>query len=531
MKGQVLVENSKKQKKRIENIILGAVLAIIVIIGAGVGSYVYFNGGSKGDDFNHYLEIANQYVEKANYQEAIKNYWVAIEKNHTNERVYISLGSVYEAIDEPVNAINVYNLGYTRTRSTKLANLANSLSVIVYSGEDNGTIKDVVDSISVIEFNSSFLNRIRNFSYNDFVNNYGEPKIDNSNHKCTVSFNNGNITAYYYSTEQYGTAVDTATNTPKANFRPNEISLSRLSYIFTNMSDTMPFSELQKCNLSELQKYFDKELNKNVVSFNFEDCKVLIESDSEGNIGVFAWNRIYPNLSVVKEEEKTEKKFNVEGMVTNAVTGSAVENARVEIYNTEDMYTPVAEYETGFEGTYTLEEIPEGEYEIKVFAEGFIEEQYNINVNEWERITGINIPLSPELKAGEIRIVLTWNDSPRDLDSYLDGVSSNGSDVHISFMNKDVIDPQGNTIAVLDLDDTNGNGPETTTIYDIGGKYTFTVRDFTHSGTMAAMGATVKLYMGDSAPMTFEVPADVVDAWEVFSIDNGVVDVINSPTY
>ena len=48
---------------------------------------------------------------------------------------------------------------------------------------------------------------------------------------------------------------------------------------------------------------------------------------------------------------------------------------------------------------------------------------------------------------------------------------------------------------------------------------------------MATMGATVKVYVGDGAPMIFEVPNDVVDGWEVFRVVNGEIETINSAVY
>ncbi len=530
MKEQVYIQNSKKQKKRTETIILCAVLAIIVIIGAGIGAFVLFEGGSKGDDFDYYLETANQYVETKNYQEAIKNYWFAIEKNQTNEGVYASLGAVYEVIDKPVDAIDVYTLGYTRTNSSRLAQLANSLNVVIY-GSDELIIKDTPELMSAVSLNTPFLNKMRSATFSDLVNIYGEPSVDKVSSKYCVSFNNGSITVYYYNTALYGTSVDVATNTPKSGYRPNEISLSRLSYIFTDMAEIMTYEQLTKQNLTGLSKYFDKELNKDVVSFTYEDCKIVIECNEEGNIEMTAWNRIYPDLSVVKEEQREAEKFAIDGIIISAVTGEPVEQARITVYNAEDVHTPVSDFVTGANGDYSFEELEEGEYIINVSAEGYIEENFEIDVNSWENNSGREIPISPELKAGEIRIVLTWNDTPRDLDSYLEGVSSTGSNVYVSYRNKSVTDHEGKEIAVLDLDDTDGNGPETTTIYDVGGDYTFTVRDYNHTGTMATMGATVKVYVGDGAPMIFEVPNDVVDGWEVFRVVNGEIETINSAVY
>ena len=83
-------------------------------------------------------------------------------------------------------------------------------------------------------------------------------------------------------------------------------------------------------------------------------------------------------------------------------------------------------------------------------------------------------------------------------------------------------------IATLDIDKTDGRGPETTTIYDTNGEYEFVVNDFNRTGQLGVMGATVKIYTGtDSSPIIVEVPSDVQNIWEVCTIKNGQVEVTN----
>ena len=56
-------------------------------------------------------------------------------------------------------------------------------------------------------------------------------------------------------------------------------------------------------------------------------------------------------------------------------------------------------------------------------------------------------------------------------------------------------------LAELDVDDTNGYGPETITLNDLNGVYTYSVVDYRTTGTLQQYGATVKVYLpGKSAP-------------------------------
>lgn len=84
-------------------------------------------------------------------------------------------------------------------------------------------------------------------------------------------------------------------------------------------------------------------------------------------------------------------------------------------------------------------------------------------------------------------------------------------------------------IAELDLDDTDGYGPETMTIYDLNGVYEFQVADFRRTRTMKEYGATVKVYLPNKEPVTITIDpsADVKDIWIVCEIDHGELNIIN----
>ena len=141
-------------------------------------------------------------------------------------------------------------------------------------------------------------------------------------------------------------------------------------------------------------------------------------------------------------------------------------------------------------------------------------------------LTGQNLTMSNTLGAGEIRIVLEWGANPMDLDSHL-----NTSQGEVSFMNMSI-----SGVASLDVDDTNGNGPETITIETSAEQYTYYVKDYTNSNdsssnALAGSGATVKVYLpGESSPRIFYVPSGSGTVWEVFRINNGSIEEINRIT-
>jgi adhesin/invasin len=111
--------------------------------------------------------------------------------------------------------------------------------------------------------------------------------------------------------------------------------------------------------------------------------------------------------------------------------------------------------------------------------------------------------LSPKLAAGSMRIVLTWDASPKDMDSYL--LTPSGCTV--SYQKRECADDGQR--AVLDLDNTHGNGPETTTIHKAKkGKYTFCVKQYSRHGSMSSSGATVRVFLPSGRTMVKRIGTD-----------------------
>jgi len=133
----------------------------------------------------------------------------------------------------------------------------------------------------------------------------------------------------------------------------------------------------------------------------------------------------------------------------------------------------------------------------------------------------ITVALSPQLAAGEMRVVLTWGETPRDLDSHLTGPGSTGSRFHVSWLNTD---PSG-AGANLDVDDITSYGPETVTITQrYAGTYKYYVHDYTNrsstsSSAMAQSGAKVEVYSGAGLVATYTVPSQAGTLWYVFSMN------------
>lgn len=170
---------------------------------------------------------------------------------------------------------------------------------------------------------------------------------------------------------------------------------------------------------------------------------------------------------------------------------------------------------------YCSASLEPGMYTVEANRDGYLQEYRNVffGLDDGEEVP---ILLTPKLGKDEMRIVLTWNDCPADEDSHLFTPSQG----HACYYEKDI--PGAN----LDVDDTDGYGPETVTITELEqGVYKYYVADFTHcarnqvkSRELSESDATVRVYTYRGLEKTFHVPKNQKGViWEVFSIRNGEI--------
>jgi hypothetical protein len=169
---------------------------------------------------------------------------------------------------------------------------------------------------------------------------------------------------------------------------------------------------------------------------------------------------------------------------------------------------------------------PMGEVTFEASKEGYIAASKLLFVQgDIPASAGLaDLVLSPVLPADGWRVVLSWNQDPPDLDSHL--YFGSGLACEIFYGRRSMTCPSG-VGATLDVDDTNGQGPETTTIERFSGsrsgKAVFKVYNYYPTADFAASDAVAKVYHGDSLAGEFKVNdgGGVWDGqwWSVFSID------------
>ena len=245
-------------------------------------------------------------------------------------------------------------------------------------------------------------------------------------------------------------------------------------------------------------------------------------------------------IEVISEEYKG--KGYASGTIYDAIAGTGVDNLTLEVYSgilvgvEKPSSTALCTITSYNGGRYKTEALDAGNYTIFVCDERegisdndrYMPTSFTIKVLGNTEIMSQNGTVSNSLDGNQLRIVLSWGSTPRDLDSHLLISASEGSTGHVYYGNRTYF-LDGNKIADLDLDDTSGYGPETTTIYAaVDGTYTFYVHDFTNSSYgssnyyLSNSGATVYVYSGYSTlPIaTYSVPTGLGTIWKVFSYDS-----------
>lgn len=227
--------------------------------------------------------------------------------------------------------------------------------------------------------------------------------------------------------------------------------------------------------------------------------------------------------------------YKVYGYVNNALNGEAVSGAAITVYaGTFGTLTEIPEEEpavatgcSGEDGSFDFM-LPKGEYTLVFVKEDYIPSL--LNAESVKQETEKVVALSPFLRDNEFRIVLTWGSTPKDLDSYLKIYEDDVLKTQL-FHARKVITEDGEVVATLDMDDKDGNGPETVTVTVLtrpNRKYSYSVKCYSSipegGVTFAQSGATVTVYCGEQLVKIYTVPETQEEKiWDVFDIVEGQI--------
>ena len=237
------------------------------------------------------------------------------------------------------------------------------------------------------------------------------------------------------------------------------------------------------------------------------------------------------------EEESIAGDSTVTGVIVDSQAGEPIVDALVRFARGNASL----EATTDSTGTFTIDGIATGTYTVTIRADGYLDVTLTDvtvgdGVNTLPQTTATVAP-----PAGSFRIVLSWDEQPRDLDSHLTGPNGEGGRFHVYFSDRSFGD-----VADLDRDDTNGEGPETVTVAPTtDGTYRYSVFNYSNQTATGSQGiagtesdldspAFVQVYDDQRLLREYRAPAATPgDTWRVFEMNvaNGNVTINDVNTY
>jgi 5-hydroxyisourate hydrolase-like protein (transthyretin family) len=222
--------------------------------------------------------------------------------------------------------------------------------------------------------------------------------------------------------------------------------------------------------------------------------------------------------------------INVTVHIMDAVTGDPIPNVRFRVwqgYNNTNG-TPVKDILIP-NGDTNITDAVAGAYTIRIDANGYYSTQYNYTLvgQDGQNSIAQDFALAPVQNADSnvsLRSVLTWGETPRDLDSHLVAYDTNAQEVKWHVYYSDETPSAANGEAKLDRDDTDSYGPETITLTDVNNSldYKYYVFNFSRDVALKDSNAHLSVFF-DGIQYDFSVPNEDGTVWKVFEIHNGVL--------
>lgn len=212
---------------------------------------------------------------------------------------------------------------------------------------------------------------------------------------------------------------------------------------------------------------------------------------------------------------------NIEGIIFDSQTGEKVSGVLMRFRKgiNNKKYEVEAEIVSNEYGCYSIN-LPAGNYCVELLSPfgdeySYLQSYFNVIVIGGATISDQNGVISRSLNDDKMRIVLTWDELPLDLDAHLEGSYFNEK-FHV-YYNKKYYIHDGHTIAFLDVDDVSSYGPETITVVDSKKtKFTYYVYNFSQNPDIKLSNAVVWVYLNDET-LRFNVPVDGHGLkWDVF---------------
>ncbi|MEG1618919.1 MAG: tetratricopeptide repeat protein [Eubacterium sp.] len=502
---------TEKAKKKTRFIAVGAIAVVIII---AIVAFFMVKNGLNQKNYQVALVEGKKYFAENDFKNAVSSYQAAVDKNPESEDATLGLANSYMGLKDYSNAKSTLRKALMHIKSPELEMLLSRINYLYYGIGDgfNMAQEEIGNQSQSVTLNTTTWKEIGKRTFSEYKKKYPNAKLEKTEKDPPKLMCSDLKTIFYYENND---ALESNGN-PKANAYPSRIELMDLAVIFDNFNDVLSYEKAKEIFGKQVTKKQDDILGCEAIFATYGDNILVVACDENGNV----LSKNAQNYILVGSEAL--KKCAVNGKVSDATTGKAVK-AEITITPLSDSKNSVKVNANSNSGNYSTE-LDYGKYTVSVHAENYIDIEEKITIDEVQKLVKKDFALSPELKNGEIRIVLEWGSTPRDLDSYL--IVDEKERVY--FGNKKLSDSQGD-IASLDLDDRNGKGPETITIYRPNRNYRYIINDFESDNSQSVKNskATVKVYMPGKDTVTIKGPSGNGNIWNVLEINNGELKTIN----
>ena len=252
---------------------------------------------------------------------------------------------------------------------------------------------------------------------------------------------------------------------------------------------------------------------------------------------IICWVNIGPgenNYDVLTAVEGGQPPFPISGNLYNAINNRGITTPltltlRPGVGNTTGSIatridgSPYPVLISATDSTFLLPDVPAGVYTLSVTGTNWAPMSSTVVASAG--ISRYSLFISPVIPNDEIRIVLSWNNSPKDLDSHLEfgSVSCyNAGRCQVLWNDQSKL----NGDLTLDVDVTTGLGPETIT--GRGSLWSqsrrgYSVYNWSNETGINNSGAVVRLFK-NNASRTWSVPTNITNRWwNVFCLDRSGV--------
>lgn len=503
---------AEKAKKKTRVIAIGA--AVLVVLVAIAGFFIVQNGLSH-KSYQVSLEEGKKYFADNDFENAVLAYQAAVEADPESEEAVLGLANSYIALKDYSNAKSILRVALNRFDSPEVEMLLTRINFLYYGiGDGSDMTQEEIDEQSrSVSLNKAIWKDFGALTFDTYKKKYPDSRVQKSDAgQPTLVSSSLKRICYFENTDSLE-----KNGNPKPDAYPTRIELMDLSAVFDHFDTVLSYEKLLQIFSKKVNIKYDELLGCDAVYATYGDNTLVAACDKNGNI----LSKSALNYVLVGAGSTQKCLFN--GKISDAITGKAVKAELTITPLSGSKAEPVKLNTSENSGSYSAD-LEAGKYKVSVHADGYIDTEADITIDENQKTFKKDFALSPELKDGEIRIVLEWSSSPRDLDCYL----FDDQNHRLYFGNKKLSDSKGD-IASLDRDCQNGYGPETVTIYRTDRNYRYCVNDFRNESSKSVQNskATVKVYMPGEDPVTLNVPGGDGNIWEVLEINHGELKIVN----